>query len=83
MLLTKLDFVNVKFEAMLRAVAATCPLLKEVTFCAASFACDRLVVPSWGLDYDIESNPIELDNELGPAGLKSILTGWPKVISMS
>ena len=56
--LTKLDFVNVKYEAMLRAIGQTCPMLKEVTFCGLSFADDVLAFMS----DNASDTAIELEN---------------------
>jgi hypothetical protein len=70
LLLTRLDFVNVKHEKMLKAVGALCPMLKEVVFCDRSFASEE--------DYDKE-NQIVLENDLDPENLQAIFNGWPKV----
>ena len=70
LLLTRLDFVNVKDEKMLRAVGALCPMLKEVVFCDRSFETEE--------DYDKE-NQIVLENDVDPENLQAIFNGWPKV----
>ena len=74
--LTKLDFVNVKYEAMLRAIGQTCPLLKEVTFCDLSFASDELAFTS---AYCGGSAAIELESVTDPWNLRALFNGWPKV----
>ena len=72
LLLTRIDFVNVKHEAMLKAVGELCPMLKEVVFCEKSFRCD------WYSSFD-GFNPIQLNNITNPGDLQSIFSGWPKV----
>lgn len=72
--LTKLDFVNVKYEAMLRAIGQTCPMLKEVTFCDSSFAFDYL-----SFDDGDSDMAIQLEIVLDPLNLQAVFNGWPKV----
>lgn len=71
LLLTKLDFVNIYYEAMLRAVGAMCPMLKEVTFCNESYESDFLTA---------QFPNIALESHVNPEEFKSILSSWPKVM---
>ncbi len=75
--LTKLDFVNVKYEAMLRAIGQTCPLLKEVTFCDLSFASDEHAFTSALMAHSYLA--IQLENVTDPWNLRVLFNGWPKV----
>jgi len=71
LLLTKVNFVDVKSVQMLNAVGALCPSLKEVVFCSTIFIDEVGFMKNHKLSSKIKITPEELG---------SILKKWPKVM---